>query len=201
MPAARQSPSRDASRVNTTARRLGLEPTLRPGGRRESSSRSENTRQWSGPLFFSRKHETTSPAPFFCPFLTRRLWRIGDTRRLNCSFPLFWDPLYFLHRKSDKETELIHPSQGNQVAVSTKRLQAVENLGRSIRKRLEPSRGQRPGRPSDPLWVVQRKVSMMESTLQQLEEIASQVSNDTRRVSPMQIAAVLLEEALSQTFG
>lgn len=80
-------------------------------------------------------------------------------------------------------------------------MQAVENLGRSIRKRLEPGRGQRPGRPSDPLWVVQRKVSMMESTLQQLEEIASHVSDDTRRVSPMQIAAVLLEEAVSHTYG
>ena len=87
------------------------------------------------------------------------------------------------------------------MALSTKRLQIVEDLGRSIRKRLEPSRGQRPGRPSDPLWVVQRKVSMMESTLQQLEQIASQISDDTRRVSPMQIAAVLLEEAVSQTFG
>ena len=42
---------------------------------------------------------------------------------------------------------------------------------------------------------------MMESTLQQLEEIASHVSDDTRRVSPMQIAAVLLEEAVSHTYG
>lgn len=87
------------------------------------------------------------------------------------------------------------------MAVSTKRLQAVESLGHSIRQRLEPGRGQRPGRPSDPLWVVQRKVSMMESTLRQLEEVASQISDDRRRVSPMQIAAVLLEEAVSRTFG
>ena len=87
------------------------------------------------------------------------------------------------------------------MAGPTKQVQTVENLGSAIRKRLEPSKGQRPGRPSDPLWVVQRKVSMSESTLLHLGEIASQISDETRRVSPMQVAAVLLEEAVSQTFG
>ena len=39
------SPMDDASWAKTTARRPGLESTLRPGGRRESSCSSENTKQ------------------------------------------------------------------------------------------------------------------------------------------------------------
>ena len=68
-------------------------------------------------------------------------------------------------------------------------------LGERLRSRLEPGRGERPGRPSDPSWTVQRKLSMNEETLALLEQAADAVSNDERRVSPMQIAALLIEDA------
>ncbi len=68
-------------------------------------------------------------------------------------------------------------------------------LGVRLRERLEPGRGERPGRPSDPTWTVQRKLSMNEQTLEMLEKAAEAVSTDQRRVSPMQIAALLIEDA------
>ena len=68
-------------------------------------------------------------------------------------------------------------------------------LGERLRHRLEPGRGERPGRPSDPSWTVQRKLSMNAHTLHVLEKAADVVSTDERRVSPMQIAALLIEDA------
>lgn len=64
--------------------------------------------------------------------------------------------------------------------------------------RLEPIQGKRPGRPSDPSWVYSRKVPMSEETLERLEEIASTVSTHERKVSPMQVAAQLLEKGLER---
>ncbi len=71
----------------------------------------------------------------------------------------------------------------------------LDVLGDRLRQRLEPGRGERPGRPSDPSWTVQRKLSMNEQTLQILVLAADAVSTDERRVSPMQIAALLIEDA------
>ena len=71
----------------------------------------------------------------------------------------------------------------------------LEKLGRRLRSRLAPGQGQRPGRPSDPTWTVQRKLSMNEETLATLERIAESLSTVERRVSPMQVAALLVEDA------
>ncbi|QDT64746.1 hypothetical protein V22_19870 [Calycomorphotria hydatis] len=71
----------------------------------------------------------------------------------------------------------------------------IEILGERLRQRLKPGRGERPGRPSDPTWTVQRKLSMTDTTLALLEQTAEAVSTDERRVSPMQIAALLIEDA------
>jgi hypothetical protein len=71
----------------------------------------------------------------------------------------------------------------------------LSELGERIRGRLEPSKGERPGRPSDPSWTVQRKLSMSDETLRTLEAVAESVSTEARRVSPMQIAALLIEDA------
>lgn len=75
---------------------------------------------------------------------------------------------------------------------------SLERLAHEVRTKLEPSQGQRPGRPTHRGWVVQRKVSMNEETFRSLEELAATLSTDHRRVTAMQVAALLLEEAVRQ---
>jgi len=69
------------------------------------------------------------------------------------------------------------------------------SFGERLRSRLAPGQGERPGRPSDPSWTVQRKLSMSEDTLEALERMAESLSTPERRVSPMQVAALLVEES------
>ncbi len=69
-------------------------------------------------------------------------------------------------------------------------------LARILQARLQPSRGQRPGRPTDPSWALHPKVPMSEDTMRKLTELADQVSTSERQVSPMQVAAQLLEDSL-----
>jgi hypothetical protein len=63
--------------------------------------------------------------------------------------------------------------------------------------RLVPGQGLRPGRPTDPNWVRHPKVPMSEATQRRLTRLAEESSTGGRKVSPMQIAARILEEALS----
>ena len=49
------------------------------------------------------------------------------------------------------------------------------------------------GRATDPAWTEQRLVRLSPTTLERLEELAEEVE-----VSPMQIAAILLERAANQ---
>ncbi len=67
-----------------------------------------------------------------------------------------------------------------------------------LKERLEPSQGRRPGRPTDVRWVFRPKVPMSEATQRQLILLAEQLSSPQRRVSPMQLAAQLLEEAVQK---
>ena len=67
----------------------------------------------------------------------------------------------------------------------------------AIQARLEPGQGLRPGRPTDASWVRHPKVPMSDATRQRLTRLAEQCSSDARKVSPMQIAAQILEDALS----
>lgn len=71
----------------------------------------------------------------------------------------------------------------------------------ALRTRLEPSQGQRPGRPTDPQWVHHPKVPMTHSTQEALERLAEMASTSERKVSPMQVAAQLLEQAVAQVAG
>ena len=68
-------------------------------------------------------------------------------------------------------------------------------LARLLQARLSPSQGRRPGRPTNPEWKRRPKVPMSVETEQLLEELARIVSNEFRHVSPMQVAAQILEEA------
>jgi hypothetical protein len=67
----------------------------------------------------------------------------------------------------------------------------------SLQTRLLPGQGKRAGRPSDASWARHPKVPMSEVTQQRLLRLAERASATGRKVSPMQIAAQILEEALS----
>jgi len=66
-----------------------------------------------------------------------------------------------------------------------------------MQARLKPGQGRRPGRPTDPSWVRHPKVPMSEATRQRLVRLAEESSRSGRKVTPMQIAAQILEDALS----
>src|SRR5580698_7309474 len=67
----------------------------------------------------------------------------------------------------------------------------------TLQARLEPRQGLRPGRPTDASWVRHPKMPMSDVTRQRLARLAEQSSTGGRKVSPMQIAAQILEDALS----
>src|SRR5438128_4820144 len=71
----------------------------------------------------------------------------------------------------------------------------VATLAKVLKERLEPSKGKRPGRPSNPKWIRRPKVPMAPETEQRLKELARLLSDDERQVTPMQVAAHILEEA------
>lgn len=66
---------------------------------------------------------------------------------------------------------------------------------------MTPGAGRRPGRPPDPNWVKHPKVPMSEQTFCDLERLAEELSTPQRRVSPMQLAAQLLENFVKQLAG
>jgi hypothetical protein len=68
----------------------------------------------------------------------------------------------------------------------------------SLQARLEPGAGRRPGRPADASWVHHSKVPMSEETVRKLVRLAELASTPERRVSPMQVAAQLLADAVAQ---
>jgi hypothetical protein len=67
----------------------------------------------------------------------------------------------------------------------------------TLRRRLVPGQGRRAGRPTNPNWVRHPKVPMSEATERRLSRLAAQASASGRKVSPMQVAAQILEDALS----
>ena len=67
----------------------------------------------------------------------------------------------------------------------------------SLQARLVPGQGKRAGRPSDASWVHHPKVPMSESTERRLKLLAKRASAGGRKVSPMQVAAQILEEVLA----
>ena len=66
-----------------------------------------------------------------------------------------------------------------------------------LQTRLVPGQGKRAGRPSDVSWVRHPKVPMSRETEQRLIRLAERASSGKRKVSPMQIAAQILEDALA----
>jgi hypothetical protein len=66
-----------------------------------------------------------------------------------------------------------------------------------LQSRLVPAPGQRTGRPTDASWVRRPKVPMSKTTERRLARLAKRASASGRKVSPMQLAARILEVALS----
>lgn len=85
------------------------------------------------------------------------------------------------------------PEVGGGAFGAARLARAIETL----RTRLVPGEGRRPGRPSDASWVRHPKVPMSEATERRLAALAARASTDRRKVSPMQIAAQILEDALA----
>ena len=75
---------------------------------------------------------------------------------------------------------------------------ASARIVETMQARLEPGQGRRPGRPTDASWVRHPKVPMSDATRHRLALLAEQSSTGGRKVSPMQIAARILEEALAE---
>ena len=69
-------------------------------------------------------------------------------------------------------------------------------LAEILKERLEPSKGRRPGRPTNVLWVQRPKIPISLETQEALLHLAKKMSTPDRKVSPMQVAAQLLEEAV-----
>jgi hypothetical protein len=67
-----------------------------------------------------------------------------------------------------------------------------------LQRRLTPGQGKRPGRPTDPIWIKSPKIPMSRQTEAKLTDLAERISKTGRRVSPMQLAAQLLEDALTR---
>jgi hypothetical protein len=67
-----------------------------------------------------------------------------------------------------------------------------------LRARLEPGRGKRPGRPTDASWVRHPKIPMSADTERRLVRLAAKASEGGRKVSPMQLAAQILADALER---
>jgi hypothetical protein len=76
----------------------------------------------------------------------------------------------------------------------------IAKLAQTLRARLEPGHGKRPGRPSNPAWSKRSKVPLAEVTEERLQQLARMLSDENRKVSPMQVAAQLLEEATARYF-
>jgi hypothetical protein len=77
----------------------------------------------------------------------------------------------------------------------------MARLARMLHARLAPSAGKRPGRPTNDRWTEHRKVPMSAETLASLQELSVRLSSEERKVSPMQLAAQLLEESVVQITG
>ena len=72
----------------------------------------------------------------------------------------------------------------------------LTRLVSELRERLQPASGERPGRPTESGWDRRPKVPMSQATATKLAKLARRASTPSRKVSPMQMAAHLLEKAV-----
>jgi hypothetical protein len=72
----------------------------------------------------------------------------------------------------------------------------LSQIAEQLQSRLRPGKGLREGRPTVATWDRHPKVPMSRATEQRLIRLAEKASNGKRKVSPMQLAAQILEDAL-----
>ena len=77
----------------------------------------------------------------------------------------------------------------------------VAILAKTMRDRLEPGRRKRRGRPSNRRWTKRSKVPMAVESEARLKRLARMLSDEDRQVTPMQVAAQLLEETTATYFA
>lgn len=65
-----------------------------------------------------------------------------------------------------------------------------------LRSKLAPGQGRRPGRPTRAEWVHHPKVPMSATTKRRLQALAREASTSERKVTAMQVAAQILEQAM-----
>ena len=74
----------------------------------------------------------------------------------------------------------------------------MARLARLLHQRLTPGRGERPGRPTNPDWVIRPKVPMSAATAEKLAALAEAMSTPERKVSSMS-ESTLGRQARGQT--
>jgi hypothetical protein len=74
----------------------------------------------------------------------------------------------------------------------------IASIITQLQSRLVPNQDLRLERPSELNWVESPKIPMSKQTIAKLKLLAVQASHGERIISPMQIAAQILEDSLSQ---
>ena len=100
-------------------------------------------------------------------------------------------------KNGDKLAELLGAKTVGQIPDVGGGAFGMSRLAHFLHQRLTPSQGDRPGRPTNPNWVIRPKVPMSQATAAKLAQIAKAMSTPERKVSPMQVAAQLVEEAVA----
>ena len=67
-----------------------------------------------------------------------------------------------------------------------------------LQAELTPSQGKRPGRPTRSGWSLRPKIPMSTATESRLIALARKASSPDRKISPMQLAAQLLEDVVAR---
>lgn len=70
-------------------------------------------------------------------------------------------------------------------ALNASQRSRLTQLSNSLKSRLKPSEGTRPGRPTDSSWNQHGKLPMSEATVEMLNKLAIHLSADDRKISPM----------------
>lgn len=104
----------------------------------------------------------------------------------------------------DKTTKRIAAALGAQIVGTVPDVGpgwfGAERLSRvvaELKRRMKPGKGRRPGRPTNAKWSRHPKVPMSEATERKLRALARRASSGERSISPMQLAAQILENALT----